>query len=48
MGLTNFFGTLRKFNHGHSIDQKLKLEIESYFEFRAKNDRAFAFKSKED
>ena len=46
--LTKFFGTLRKFNHGLSIDLKLKFEIESYFDFREKNDRVFAFKSKND
>lgn len=46
--LPKFFGTLRKFNHGVLIDQSLKIEIESYLEFRAKNDRTFGFKNEED
>jgi hypothetical protein len=32
--LNKFFLTLRKFNNMKAIDQKLKIEIEIYFEYR--------------
>ena len=43
--LMSFFGILRKFNEGDSIDFELKCSIENYFDYRWNNDRNQAFKT---
>ena len=43
--LNKFFLTLRKFNNMKAIDQKLKIEIETYFEYRYKKDKNYAFQT---
>lgn len=37
--LAKFFGLLKKFNNGKSIDEKFKDKLEQYFEFRWKYDK---------
>ena len=45
--LTKFFGTIKKFNFNNDIDQQLKEQIETHFEYRWANDRNSVFLSKQ-
>ena len=40
--LTQFFGTLKRFNMGKEINKNLKKKIENFMEFKWNNDRLLA------
>ena len=46
--LAKFFGLLRQFNKGNSINDSLKMKFEKYFQYKWNSDLNLAMASKED
>jgi potassium voltage-gated channel Eag-related subfamily H protein 8 len=48
VGLTKFFGLLKRFNKGHPLPNELVRKMESYFDYYWQQDLNYAMKSEDD
>ena len=46
--LTRFFGLMKKFNGGKSINYELQLKIEKYFDYKWSNDKLMAINDEDE